>query len=296
MRAVEYALRQAWTSVWRSGASGALAVLAIALAMIVLGVLLLVTSNVERLLAQWGSVAEFSVYLRDDATSEDRGAIEAAIDQSGAAEQREYVSKADALRRFRGEFAELAALTDSFEDNPFPASVEVRLAAAAERDGRAEALVTRVAAMPAVADVRYDREWLASIASGLAAIRGAGFTLAVLMALAAAITVATVVRLGLHARQAEIEIMQLVGSPLAFIRGPFVAEGLLQGGVGALLALACLWIGWAAAVGWWGAQIDAMLDGASVRFLPARLCAYLVAGGMAVGSVGGFTASRHAGR
>ena len=68
----------------------------------------------------------------------------------------------------------------------------------------------------------------------------AGLALALLMALAAAVTVATVVRLGLHARRDEIEIMELVGAPLAFIRGPFVAEGLLQGGIGALVALVAL--------------------------------------------------------
>ena len=83
--------------------------------------------------------------------------------------------------------------------------------------------------MPGVADVRYDREWLASVSSGLNAVRGAGLALALLMALAAAVTVAAVVRLGLHARRDEIEIMKLVGSPIAFIRGPFVAEGFLQG-------------------------------------------------------------------
>ena len=44
------------------------------------------------------------------------------------------------------------------------------------------------------------------------------------MAVAAAVTVATVVR-RLHARRDEIEIMSFVGAPLAFIRGPFVAEG-----------------------------------------------------------------------
>ena len=63
------------------------------------------------------------------------------------------------------------------------------------------------------------------------------------MALAAAVTVASVVRLGLQARHDEIEIMQLVGSPISFIRGPFIAEGVLQGGLGALIALAVLWAG-----------------------------------------------------
>lgn len=294
MRALDYALREAWASLWRARGSSAFAIVAIALAIVVLGVLLLLTWNVERLVTEWASAAEFSVYLRDDATSEQRGAIETLIDQSGAAEEREYVSKADALTRFRREFTELASLTDSFDDNPFPASVEVRVRAAAEGDGRAEALVSHVATLPGVADVRYDREWLARIASGLAAIRGAGFALALLMAVAAAITVATVVRLGLHVRRDEVEIMQLVGSPVAFIRGPFVAEGLMQGGFGALLALACLWLGFAAVSAWWGSELSAVLDGGSLQFLPARFCAYLAAGGMAVGGAGGFAASRYA--
>lgn len=294
MRALDYALRQGWASLWRSRGSSAFAVLAIALAVTVLGALLMLTWNVERLLAQWTSAAEFSVYLRDDATSEQRGALESAIDASGVAEGREYVSKAQALTRFRNEFAELASLTAGFDDNPFPASVEVRVRAAAETDGRAETLVQRIAGLPGVADVRYDREWLARLASGLEAIRGAGFALALIMAVAAAITVATVVRLGLHARRDEIEIMQLVGSPLAFIRGPFIAEGLLQGGIGALLALGLLWLGFLAMAAWWGSDLQVLLDGESPQFLPIRLAALLVGGGMAVGAIGGVAASRHA--
>jgi cell division transport system permease protein len=294
MRALDYAIREGWASLWRNRTSGAFAVLAIALATIVLGALLLTTWNVERLLAQWSSTAEFSVYLRDDASSEQRGAIEAVVDQSGVVTGREYISKADALGRFRREFAELASLTDDFDDNPFPASVEVRVHPDAQEDGRADALVRQVATLPGVADVRYDREWLARLASGLAAVRGAGFGLAVVMALAAAVTVASVVRLGLNARRSELEIMQLVGSPIAFIRGPFVAEGVFQGGFGALVALALLWLGLTVVSAWWGSELRVFLEGGSLQFLPGRLSAALVAGGMVVGGAGGFAASRHA--
>lgn len=294
MRALDYAVRQGWASLWRSRGSSAFAVLAISLAMIVLGILLLVTWNVERLLAAWSSAAEFSVYLRDDASSEQRGEIESVIDQSGAVERRQYVSKAEALGRFRREFAELAPLAEGFEDNPFPASLEVRVRPAAEADGRAEALVQRVAQLPGVADVRYDREWLARLSSGLAAVRGAGLVLVLVLALAAAVTVASVVRLGLNTRLDELEIMQLVGSPIAFIRGPFVAEGVMQGGFGALIALGMLWLGFAAVDLWWGPALAALLEESPLQFLPARLSAALVAGGMIVGGGGGFVASRHA--
>jgi cell division transport system permease protein len=113
-------------------------------------------------------------------------------------------------------------------------------------------------------------------------------------AAAAAATVAAVVRLGLHARRDEIEIMHLVGAPMSYIRGPFIAEGLLQGGAGALLAVALLWAAFLVGRAWWGAQIGEALDGASVAFLPLPMCAYLVAGGMTVGAAGGFAAARHA--
>ncbi len=295
MRALRYSLRLGWSSVRRSGSSGAFAVLAITLALVVLGALLLITWNGERLLARWSSAAEFSVYLRDEATSEERGAIEALIDQSGVGLSREYVSKADALAHFRREFADLASVAASFEGNPFPASVEVRLKPEAEANGSAARLVRQQTSVPGVADVGYDSDWLERVAGTLRTVRAAGLTLAMLMALAAAVTVATVVRLGLHARRSEIEIMELVGAPLPFIRGPFVAEGLLQGGIGAVSAILLLWAGFALAGVWWGAEIRAILGGDGVEFLPFRLLAYLLAGGMAVGSAGGFVAARHAG-
>ena len=243
MRALEYAAREGWGSLWRSRGSSAFAIVAIALAITVLGALLLLTWNAQRLLTQWTTAAEFSVYLRDDATSEQRGAVEALLDRSGAVDRREYVSKTDALARFRRQFSDLAPLTQGFDDNPFPASLEVRVRPEAGANGRADAVVRRIATLDGVADVRYDREWLSRLASGLNAVRGAGLALALLMAAAAGVTVATVVRLGLHARRDEIDIMRLVGSPMSFIRGPFVAEGVMQGGLGAALAIGLLWPG-----------------------------------------------------
>jgi cell division transport system permease protein len=295
MRAIDYALREGWASLWRSPWSTIFAVVAIALAITVLGALLLITWNAERALAQWTSAAEFSVYLRDEATSDERGAIEEAIDRSGVGEDRDFVSKEQALTRFRREFAGLAPVADGLDDNPFPASIEVRVRAEAERDGRATALVGQLGSMAGVADVRHDREWLMRVGAGLDAIRAAAFALAALMAAAAAVTVAAVVRLGLHARRDEMEIMDLVGAPMAFIRGPFVAEGLLQGGIGALLALGLLRLGFAVAQAWWGAELGAILEGGTLAFLPAGMSISLVAGGMTVGSLGGFAGARHAG-
>ena len=86
--------------------------------------------------------------------------------------------------------------------------------------------------------------------------------------------------------------MQLVGAPLAYVRGPFVFEGVLQGGSGALAALMVLAIGFAVGQAWYGETAAQVLGVDAVRFLPPVMGLVLVLGGMAVGCVGGLVAAR----
>ena len=79
--------------------------------------------------------------------------------------------------------------------------------------------------------------------------------------------------------------MKLVGSPLAFIRGPFIAEGLLQGGFGAVVALILLWLGFKA-VASGGARPGGHPRWRVASVLPIREAILLVAGGMFVGAAG----------
>jgi cell division transport system permease protein len=240
MHALRYAFEEAAASLWRGRHSGLLSTATIAVALFVLGVFLLATSNLERLSREWSRTAELSVYLDDEATPEDRSAIERLVAPGVLVAGHEYVSKAEALKRFKQTFADLATQTDSLEGNPMPASYEVRLNASATAPGPVEELAARLRQSPGVADVRYDREWLDRLLSAVTVIRGVGLALSAILTIAAALTVANVVRLALHARRDEVEIMQLVGAPTVYIRGPFVMEGVLQGGIGAIAALALL--------------------------------------------------------
>src|SRR5262249_6602599 len=156
---------------------------------------------------------------------------------------RDYVSKAEAAKRFRQDFPDLAGTADRLDRNPFPASFEVRLKPEARlSDVAVDGLADSLSKTRGVADIRYDRRLLGRLNAAIGFVRGIGVLIVAMLALAAALTVANVVRLAAYARREEIEIMQLVGAPLAYVRGPFVAEGVLQGGAGALLALLLLTI------------------------------------------------------
>ena len=111
------------------------------------------------------------------------------------------------------------------------------------------------------------------------------------LTVAAALTVANVVRLALYARRDEIDIMQLVGAPQAYIRGPFVMEGIFQGGIGALAALVALGLGFLVLRARYLAPLASSINLTSVRFLSAELCLFVVLGGMAVGCLGGLVAA-----
>jgi cell division transport system permease protein len=293
MRALRYAFDEALVSLWRGRQSGLLSTVTIAVALFVLGGFLLVTSNLERLSAEWGRAAEMSVYLTDEATTAERAAIEAALVSGPIVVGREYVSKADAVARFKRTFGDLSSAIDGLGANPLPASYEVRLQAGPAAQAGLDELGARLRLMAGVADVRYDRQWLDRLLGAIAIVRGIGLVLGLVLTIAAALTVANVVRLALYARRAEVDIMGLVGAPQAYIRGPFVMEGVLQGGIGATFALVALAGGFFALRARYLAPLASSINLSSVQFLPVAPCVFLVVGGMAVGCLGGLVATWH---
>jgi cell division transport system permease protein len=291
MRALRYAFEEATLSLWRGRQAGLLSTLTIALALFVLGGFLLVTANLDRLGVEWSRAAELSIYLKDNVTPNERRAIESAVGASDLAAGQEYVSKADALTRFKQTFGDLSSTVETLGDNPLPASIEVRLRAGAAADAGVDALAARVRQLAGVADVRYDRQWLARLMSAVGIVRGIGLALGSVLTIAAALTVANVVRLALYARRDEIDIMQLVGAPQAYIRGPFVMEGVLQGGIGALIALLVLGGAFLVLRARYLAPLASAMNISSIHFLPVELCVLLVLGGMVVGCLGGLVAA-----
>jgi len=150
MRALKYFFDEAAASLWRGFKTALIATATITVAFIVLGGFLILTSNMERLFTRWQDAAEFSVYLADSATPEQRGTIEKTLRESTAVGAVEVVSKDDALRRFKQNFGTLAEAAGDLAANPLPASVEVRLRSNAN-PADVESLAQKAAALAGVA-------------------------------------------------------------------------------------------------------------------------------------------------
>jgi cell division transport system permease protein len=292
MTAIGYSFEEAIASLRRSGRGVLVSIGTIAIAFVTLGGFLLVSVNVQGMLDRWLEAAELSVYMNDTATDADRRAIEALLRSKRVVAAVEYVPKEAALERFRADFPELADVTTSLDGNPFPSAIEVQLRTEEGGDAAAEQLAREIEEHASVADVRFDRSWLARLVAVVSSARMVAAIVTGVLMLGAVFTVGAVVRLSLHARRDELEIMELVGAPFSYIRGPFVVEGLLLGGLGAALGLITISILYSVLSRSVGTDLGGLVADGQVRFLGFGEMFLMIVAGLAVGAAAGTLASR----
>jgi cell division transport system permease protein len=283
LRAIAYFASEAATSLWRSRLVNAVSVGTIAVSLFVLGAFLTVASGLGEMVTRWTEKVQVIVYLEDGTEDRVRASLENRLREDPAVGSVDFVSREEALRRFREMFRDLSALPEDLGENPFPASLEVTLAAERQSPSEVERLAKAFTGVPGVREIQYDLLWIERLATGVRLVRGVGAFLGGILVLAGIFTISNVIRLTIYAREDELDIMRLVGATRAYVKGPFVAEGVIQGGLGGLVAAGLLW----AALAWLSRGLAASdLLGRTAFSMPASVALLLVAGGMAVGLVG----------
>lgn len=237
---LRYFLAEAATSMNRSRGVSLLAVGTIAIALTILGAFLYLSGNVSSVVARWRQEVQVNLYLLDGLEPETLRALEGRLRRDPAVEQVAYISKEEALARFRSYFAEMEDLARTLEVNPLPASFEVRLIPHHRSPEAVRRFATSLASLDGVEEVQYDTGWVRRLHSLVQLTSGAGYLLGGILLAAAMFTTSNVIRLAMFSRRDEVEILQLVGATRGFIQGPYVAEGMLQGLLGGLVAVLVL--------------------------------------------------------
>ncbi|MBI3931787.1 MAG: ABC transporter permease [Acidobacteria bacterium] len=284
LRACVYFVEEALSSLWRSRLINALSVGTIAVSLFVLGAFLTVASNLNGVVARWTQKVQVTFYLEDGLEARIRESLVNRLEADARIESTALVTREQALERFRTLFHDLRTLPDDLGENPFPASVEVTLKAGRYTAEDVRALVSAYETAPGVEEAQYDLLWIQRLSTAVRLVRGVGAFLGGILVLAGVFTISNVIRLTVYARQDELDIMRLVGATQAYVKGPFVVEGMIQGGLGGLASVGLLWLTFRVFAQ--DALAASDLLGRAAVFLPAELCLAIVLGGMAVGVVG----------
>ena len=258
----------------------------IALCLLLAGSFALLLVNMERVLSHFGQEVRVSAYLADELPAEAQEALAMRVQQLPGVESVAWVSKQAALERFRASPFGRASLLDGLDENPLPASLEIVLVPEQRNRAGLDALVQKLRDLPGIGELGYGHEWVEGYARAVALVRGVALTIGAVLALATLLIVSNTIRLSVYARRDEIEILALVGASRAFVATPFLLEGLLEGAVGGLTALAGLALGFHALSARFGAGLELLLGNAAPLFFGSGEALVLVAVGALLGGLG----------
>lgn len=230
-------VREAMLGFRRAPVLSALSVTTIAFALFVLGLFALVALNLQAALEKAGERVEVVAYLRRGTPVEAATLAMDDIQQFPEVERVEFVSEEEALARARSELPEFRDIFDEFQDNPLPASIEVRLKPGYRTAATVEDVAARLRGFRFAEDVRYGGDWVRTLDRVRDLTGGVGLLIGLAFAATAVIIIGTTIRMTVLQRSREISIMRLVGATDGFIRLPFLVEGAIKGALGGLAAV-----------------------------------------------------------
>src|SRR5580692_6606113 len=267
----------------------ALSVFSLAVAFVCLGAALLVVTNLRAAEERWSRAGRASVYLKDTASPEDVEALRSALARVVGVTGVHYVSSGDARLAFGRELDAKSELT-ALPVAAFPASIELDVAQDMPDADLAD-MVGKMKLLPAVDDVETYQSWTEKLGKLVRGGVAAAGLLALVVFAAVLAVIGSTMRLVLQRRRTEVEVLKLVGATDAFVKKPFVIEGSVQGGLGALGAIALLGLLFVVVRGRLDADLANMV-GLEPSFLPWPVVGAMIVLGALLGAVSALTSLR----
>ncbi len=293
-----YFLRESLTSFQRNWVMSLGAVITIYLSLLLVGVFVISGFFVDQIVRSVEQKVQITIFLKDGAAASDVTALQQAIVADPLVKNVSYVSKDQALARFKQEMKDTPEIYRQLENNPLPASLEVELkdprqVAVMVSHIKANAVFPKTIGHPTdpERDLRYGQKVIKQLFAFTQVARIIEAVFIIMLAVVSLIFINNTIRLAIYARRKEIGIQRLVGASNWFIRTPFLMEGVLQGLIGALLSILTLVLVQAAI-------LPRLRD--TLKFLPIDLSAssltqlsvIMIFAGMLIGLVGSALAMR----
>lgn len=294
-----YFLRETWSSFRRNWVMSLVAVSIIYISLLLVGAFFLTSSVLNTIVSSFEAKVSVQVFVKDGAVPADVTALQSSIQKMPNVKSIAYVTKEQALARFKERTKNSPQLVEQLRGNPLPASIEVALVDPRQVQSVVNliakdpllAKVIKNPADPTASDIRYGQNVVDNLfkATGIVRIFAAAFL--ILLLVVSLILIGNTIRLAIYSRRREIGIMRLVGASNWFIRTPFLFEGVLQALIGSILAILTLLAAQAFIVPWLQSNLKFLpvsIGGATV----AQLAGLLILSGIVIGLLGSGTAVR----
>ncbi|MEE4240134.1 MAG: permease-like cell division protein FtsX [Desulfopila sp.] len=235
-------VRQAGRNLRQTWPSQLMTLLTVSLSVLIFAFFYLVYTNMLNSGEKLGDGLRLIIYLEDDPGPEMQEQIRRKITNFDDVEDIIFVSRAEAYENFT---AQLGAHQDVLEDLPkdfLPASVEVVPLKNLRSLNQIKLFSQYLSGLPGTLKVQYGQEWVERFYYFTRLLSIVMFLSGSLLILTTIFMVSYTIRLTIWNRQAELELLKLVGATNNYIRTPFLIEGILQGLLGSSVGLVSLFV------------------------------------------------------
>ena len=223
-------------------------IVTIFLSLFIIGLFVLGNSIMGNIATAIEEQVSVTAYLSQDVPQEQLDELKAAIEQIDGVASVSYTNKDQAMENFKETMSSSPDIVEQLEGaNPLPASFEIELTDPKKVAEVANAienneLFKTICDNPARPSdsVKYGQKTVERLFSITDTIRNVGAIFVVLLIFIAFIFMNNTIRLAVMNRRKEISIQRLVGASNNFIRGPFLAEGVIHALIGSVLAIGLL--------------------------------------------------------
>jgi cell division transport system permease protein len=286
---LQHIFRRATRSIWENLYLNAVSSSVIGASLVLLGLYSLMQNNLSTVIDSWNKDIHISVYFAEDVDEARRLELRDQIHSMPEVVQVRYVSESDAKKWMLEEVGGIEATLSELGDNILPASLEITLDAQMAHPDRIEGFAKRTDS-DEFATADYGVEWVDKFNAFLRMFQALGTFVGLLIIIAAMFLVTNTVHLVIYNRRNELEVAKLVGATQSFIVLPFLIEGAIQGLVGALGALTCLWAIHQTLLGQLQ-QSETLKMVANLTFIPTSQQLVLVMIGLALGLIAALIAT-----
>ncbi len=235
MFTLRYALRETAQNLWRNILLAVATVITVGVSLAMFGGFMLFQVAVDNATARWEDGVEFIVWMRADADEAQDAGVRSQLEESPGVQSWSYVDQQAAYEEFREIFEDLPELLDVVTADGVPPYY--RVAPADPDPDVVEELGNQFKGRPGVFAVTFAGDVIRDVQNLADRTGRVLFVGSIFLLGASTLLILNTLAVAIGSRRAEIEIMRLVGATKWFVRVPFMLEGLVQGLLGAAVAI-----------------------------------------------------------
>lgn len=291
LNSLVYNIKQGFLQIFRNRGMSLASIFSILAMLLILGMFFVITVNINlftEVVKQ--DYDQIEVFLLDGTDKAQAEQIMTQIRTHEGVTDVQYRSKAEALEILKERWGESGYLLDSLGKNPLPASILISV----ESLDNAGEVAAYAGTLDGIEDVQYYQETVEKLTKITNFLQIGALIIMAFLVVVSVVVVSNTVKLTVFARAKEIRIMKYVGATNWFIRGPFLAEGIIIGMLAALISTGLIALIYKELIAAIGAQVLAIVSMPliSTQYMTGNMLIIFLALGMSIGACGSIVSMR----